>query len=331
MHENALFSCTMDDDEYATGAVCQLHGSTAMELANDVATSLGRATELVEKSLTPATREAYRLDWAAWAAWAEPRGMQTWPVEPAALAAYIGHLEGAGSSMATISRRCAAISRLHKDHGMVSPTTDRLVADVMRGLRNEHAGRKAQKRAYTPDLVHGFIRDPSTSARDAALVAVGFVTGLRRSELVALEWTDVSECPDSAGLILYIRRSKTDQTGKGAYVAIPRAVGPACSVRLLLEWRKSGCEGRIFPISVDTVLRVAKRIAKLAGLDPSHYGAHSLRAGLCTVAARAGVSLAESMQASRHKSADVAASYFRPVSALENRAHKAAADALAGG
>lgn len=321
----------MDDDGYATGAVCQLPGSTALELANDVAASLGRAAELIESSHAPSTVEAYRLDMAAWAAWAEPRGITAWPIEVAALIAYIGYLEQTGKSVATISRRCAAISRLHRDHGVLSPTADPMIGRLLKGLRREHSGQKAPKRAFTPDVVRGFLGDPSTSARDRALVAVGFVTGLRRSELVALEWTDVSECPDSAGLILHIRASKTDQTGQGAFVAIPRAVGPACPVRILLEWRKSGCEGRIFPISASTVLRVAKRIATLAGLDPSLYGAHSLRAGLCTVAARAGVSLAESMQASRHKSADVAASYVRPVSALENRAHKAAADALAGG
>lgn len=318
-------------DRHADSALRQLHGSPALGLANDVSASLGRAVELIDASHAPSTVEAYRLDMADWAAWAEPLGLATWPIEVGALAAYIGHLEQAGRSVSTISRRCAAISRLHRDHNVVSPTIDPTIHRLLKGLRNEHAGRKSPKKAFTPDLVRAFILDESTSPRDRALIAVGFVTGLRRAELTALEWSDLSECESTAGLILHIRRSKTDSTGIGAYVAVPRATGPACPVRLLLKWRENSPDSvRIFPISPSTVLRVAKRIATLAGLDPALYGAHSLRAGLCTTAARAGVSLAESMQASRHKSADVAASYVRPVAATENRAHIAAARALAG-
>lgn len=319
----------MDDTDHPA-ALRQCHDSTALDHASDVTAGLGRAAELAAASHAPATIAAYRLDMAAWYAWADLCGVVAWPVAPAALAAYIGHLETTGKSVATIARRCAAISRLHRDHGMASPTADPMVGRLLRGLRRQHSGEKSPKRAFTPDLVRAFILDASTSIRDRALVAVAFVTGLRRSELVALDWTDITDCPDSAGLILHVRSSKTDQTGRGAYVAIPRATGPACPVRAVLAWRAVGENGRVFPISASTVLRIAKRIAVLAGLDPADYGAHSLRAGLCTTAARAGVSLAESMQASRHTSADVAASYVRPVSATENRAHRAAADALAG-
>jgi len=273
---------------------------------------------------------AYQADVADWTAWAEHHGVIVFPVEPTALAAYLGDAERAGKSVSTISRRCAALADWHRHFGHAAPTDSTVIRRLLRGLRREHAGQKAPKKAFTADLVRNFIICETTSARDRALVAVAFVTGLRRAELVALQWSDVSECPDTAGLILHVRQSKTDQTGKGAYVAIPRVFGPLDPAGLLLEWRKSAENGVIFPISPSTVLRVAKRVAKLAGLDPSDYGAHSFRSGMCTVAARAGVSLAESMQASRHKSADVAASYVRTTATTENRAHIAAADALAG-
>ncbi|MHA1574400.1 MAG: tyrosine-type recombinase/integrase [Alphaproteobacteria bacterium] len=316
-------------DRSDSSAVCQSYGSTDLAVAEDISAALGRATELIEASHAPATIEAYRLDMADWYAWADPRGVATWPIEVPALAAYIAHLETTGKSVSTISRRCAAISRLHRDHGIASPTSHPTIGRLLKGLRREHAGQKAPKRAFTPDLIRGFVSNESTSARDRALIAVGFVTGLRRAELTALEWSDLSNCPVSTGLILHIRRSKNDQIGEGAYVAIPKVGGSACPVGLLLEWQKSAENRRIFPISTSTVLRVAKRVATLAGLDPAPYGAHSLRSGLCTTAAVAGVSLAESMQASRHKSADVAASYVGTISAGENRAHKAAAEALA--
>ena len=43
--------------------------------------------------------------------------------------------------------------------------------------------------------------------------------GLRVSEAVQLRWRDVLDAEDGAGLV-YIERSKTDQAGEGAYVAI---------------------------------------------------------------------------------------------------------------
>ncbi len=317
----------MVDDE---NSLRQYGGSANVALYGDVSEALDRASELIEASDAPATVEAYRADMADWTAWAEPRGVSTWPIEPPALAAYIAHLDLAGKSISTISRRCSAISRLCRDHDMMSPTTHPMILRVMKGLRRAHPGQKSPKKAFTADLVRNFINDESTSTRDRALVAVAFVTGLRRSELVALRWADATECPDSAGLILHVRQSKTDQTGQGAYVAVPRTFKDVDPAKLLLDWRKSAKNtDLIFPICVSTVLNVSKRVATLAGLDPAEYGAHSFRSGMCTTAARAKVSLAESMQASRHKSADVAASYVRTVAASENQAHKAAADALA--
>lgn len=331
MHHKRHYDAEMNVVRDGQIAARQYGGSADVALHGDVAESLDRAAELVEASLAQATIEAYRLDMADWTAWAEPRGVTMWPIEVAALAAYIGHLEKAGKSVSTISRRCVAISRLCRDHGLVSPAADPMIGRLMQGLRREHAGEKTPKRAFTADLVRNFIENEKTSARDRALAAVAFVTGLRRAELVALKWSDVTECPDTAGLVLYVRRSKSDQTGEGAHVAVPRTFADVDPAKLLLDWRESSKNtDLVFPISVATVLRVAKRIAMLAGLDPAEYGAHSFRSGLCTTAARAGVSLAESMQASRHKSADVAASYVRTVAASENQAHRAAADALAG-
>ena len=43
--------------------------------------------------------------------------------------------------------------------------------------------------------------------------------GLRVSEAAQLRWSDILDTDTDAGLV-YIERSKTDQTGEGAYVAI---------------------------------------------------------------------------------------------------------------
>ncbi len=59
---------------------------------------------------------------------------------------------------------------------------------------------------------------------------VGFAAALRRSELVALDVADV--VARSEGLVVNIRRSKTDQEGAGRKVGVPYGSNPrTCPVR----------------------------------------------------------------------------------------------------
>jgi site-specific recombinase XerD len=55
--------------------------------------------------------------------------------------------------------------------------------------------------------------------RDRALLLLGFAAALRRSELVALNVDDIEE--NAEGILVIIRRSKTDQEGAGDFVSHP--------------------------------------------------------------------------------------------------------------
>jgi integrase len=161
-------------------------------------------------------------------------------------------------------------------------------------------------------------------ARDKALLLVGFAGAFRRSELVALEVTDLHFVPPQ-GVVIELRQSKTDQEGKGRCVAIPRAKGPVCPVKALERWLKlSGIvTGKLFRavdrhgnvaargLSPHTVSRMVKaRVAEI-GLDPAQYAGHSLRAGLVTSAAQAGVSTWKIRQQTGHKSDAMVSRYVR--------------------
>ena len=69
--------------------------------------------------------------------------------------------------------------------------------------------------------------------RDRALLLLGFAGAFRRSELVALDVADIAET--ETGLLVTIRRSKTDQDGEGVTIAITRG-DVACPARALREW-----------------------------------------------------------------------------------------------
>src|SRR6202042_2991166 len=119
------------------------------------------------------------------------------------------------------------------------------------------------------------------------------------------------------GLIVTLKRSKTDQDGRGVEKGIPYASTPAlCPVRALRAWLDAaGIEaGPIFRgvdrhgrvsserITDRTVARIVQRCALAAGLDPSRFAGHSLRAGFATTAAQKGKSLDAIMRQTGHKS-----------------------------
>jgi integrase len=143
--------------------------------------------------------------------------------------------------------------------------------------------------------------DPGTmrGIRDRAILALGFAGAFRRSELVALTVADLTECPD--GYRVMIRRSKTDQTGEGAEIVIPRGlrIRPVEAVQAWLHaagvsegllFRAIQRGGRVKPQGLRgvDVARAVKRYAKAAGLDPAEFSGHSLRAGFVTSAAETG-------------------------------------------
>jgi integrase len=163
--------------------------------------------------------------------------------------------------------------------------------------------------------------DGLTALRDRALLLLGFAGAFRRSELVALDCEDIEETAE--GLKVTIRRSKTDQEGEGATIAVVRG-SVACPVEALRAWlsvsgimtgavfrsiRKGGkVAGRLTDRSVANIV---KAHAERVGLDPALFAGHSLRAGFLTSAAARGASIFKMMDVSRHRSVDTVRGYVR--------------------
>jgi integrase len=247
------------------------------------------------------------------------------------LALYLAHLDSERSAaLATIRRRCAAVARWHRDAGLPSPTDEAVIRRQLRGIVARHCdSQKKRKRPFTAAHFLAAVAAREWPLMHRVLIVVGLVTGCRRSELTQMRWADIQ--PESGGYVVSIYRAKTDRSGVGQRVGLPRGASPdRCPVALLEKWREQADtnEPRIFPISDQTVRLIVLRAVAAIGLDPAEFGAHSLRAGFVTNANRRGVTIGEIMQGSRHRSYDVAASYIRDAEALENAAFKAMVDAL---
>jgi integrase len=156
--------------------------------------------------------------------------------------------------------------------------------------------------------------DTPIGVRDGALLLVGYAGALRRSELVMVDYPDLEFTDD--GLVITLRKSKSDQDVAGQYVGVPYGSHPeTCPVRLLQAWLKHAeiaegpvfrpinRHGRILPnrLTNQSVALIVERWAGAAGLDPARYAGHSLRAGLATEATEGGAPTFSVMAHLRHK------------------------------
>jgi site-specific recombinase XerD len=280
----------------------------------EASVSLESAAAYAAAEKSEATRRAYAGDFADFRAWCESRSVSALPAAIETAAAYLAHLADAGLRVSTISRRTAAIAYAHRLAGVVSPIGAEPVKAVLRGIRRKLGAAAEQKAPATAQAVRAMLKhisaDTLIGKRDRAVILLGFAAALRRSELVALEVRDIERTPQ--GIIVHVRRSKTDQAGEGHQVAVLRG-SKLKPVEALDVWLAAAgiVEGRLFPVSAQTVALIVKRAAQAAKLDPAFFSGHSLRAGFVTSALENGADVLKVMDVTRHKSVQTLKGYDR--------------------
>jgi integrase len=282
----------------------------------------------LDASQAPATRAAYQSDWADFTSWCAAQDLIALPATPATVARYLITLAQAGRTVATLTRRLAAISVAHQAADLPTPAKSLLVRKVLAGIRRLHGTPQIGKAPLSLDELRQLLEQLDVASlaglRDRALLLLGFAGAFRRSELVNLNVGDLQQ--HQAGLIITLRRSKTDQLGEGQRKGIPYGQQVAtCPVRAVEAWRaaaqiRSGPlfrpidrYGRVQPqrLAPYHVTRLIKRLCVAAGLDATRYAGHSLRAGLATAAAAAGVDERTIMAQTGHKSEKMVRRYIR--------------------
>ncbi|TCJ32398.1 integrase [Parafrankia sp. BMG5.11] len=295
----------------------------------------GRVGDYARASRSAATWRAYDADLRHFRSWCEgrPVPLVAVPASAVTVAGYITELADAGYAPSTIRRRLAAISVAHQLAHAENPTGSAEVSAVWNGIRRSRGVRPARKAALDTTLlsrvVSGLDDSQLADVRDRALLLVGFAGCLRRSELVGLDTADLVETDD--GLVVTVRRSKTDQESAGAQVGLAYgSYRPTCPVRAWRGWVAAAAAagtplaggaafrgvnrhgqvgaGRLYPGSV---ARIVQRRVAAAGLDPADFAGHSLRSGFATAAARAGVTDRSIMRQGRWRSAASLESYVR--------------------
>ena len=292
----------------------ELRQLSLFDLGVDMAALRADRQRLSLASRAPNTRRALEGNWKGFAAWCAVAGRKPLPASGETVELYLTAL-ARRCKVSTLQQHAWAIAQQHKAARVASPVAAG-AREVIAAVARSTGVQSAPKAALAPEELREIVNrlDPTThrGARDRALLVLGFATGLRRSELAALQLCDVAFAPK--GLVVTVRRSKRDQVAAGREIGVFRGRRPeTCPVRALRAWlRKRGDgAGSLFGVSGWSVNEIVRAGVESIGLDVSEYGAHSLRAGMVTAANAAGVPDTAIMKRSGHKSVATLARYVR--------------------
>ncbi len=196
----------------------------------------------------PNSLRALKQDSEAFDLWCRRKYYRTFPASSQQVAEWLRERASEGAAPASLGRYKASIGKVHRLLGLDDPTKHELVRLAIAAHRRQVGSQQKQARplrfrgpvkdplADTPRGIHvrailDACDDTPTGLRNRALLSVAYDTGLRASELVAVEVADIIEALDPDARLLRIGRSKGDQEGEGATAFLsPR------SVRALFAW-----------------------------------------------------------------------------------------------
>ena len=249
-------------------------------------------------------------------------------LDDAALANYIERLHDDRLTTASAMMAVKALRFYCKVEGLPCPDGP-LTAAVLRKFRRESVGcgrRRAEPllagdaeailaTAETPRRYADGRYETAERARrrgllDAALVAVLFLGGMRRSEAAELKWNDAVDAADGQGIAIHVRRSKTNPHGNEPDVRFVNG----CEAKALRRLRREAGGDRhpdrpVFGgLTGATLSRRIARAAMAAGIAKRITG-HSGRIGLAVELTLRGASTHDVMHAGNWRSAAMVAHY----------------------
>jgi integrase len=274
----------------------------------------------IEAATAPNTRRAYDSDLRHFLAWGA-----SLPASADIVARYLA-AHATTHAVATLSRHLVAIRCAHALRGLPDPVRSELVRLTFRGIRRAHGRPQRRAAALIAEemaAITASLGDSVRDIRDRALLLIGFAGAFRRSELSRIDLGSIERT--DPGIVITVRRSKTDQEGQSRQVAISRGRDPICPIKALDQWLElSGIsEGPVFrpvtqrghvlpgQLSGDSIASIVKQRVKAIGLDPTRYSGHSLRAGFVTSAARAGTPAWQIKAQTGHASDALVGRYIR--------------------
>jgi integrase len=285
------------------------------------------------------TQKSYKYNWNVYTKWCLDNKRKALPADYKTIVDFIDDMAKT-KKVATITSYLATISKAHRmiDHdGSLNPCAGEPVKLAMKRLKREKGIRQKQAEGLVFNLRNrliGSAGDSLIDKRNKAIVAIAYDTGFRVSEIISLNIEDI-EYKDNGTALVLLKRSKTDQEGKGQYRFIPT---DTCS--LLKDWINSmqKSNGPLFRtikhkiLSKNRMCRVSirdvfKKMAKKADLPKDlidRISCHSSRVGMAQDLMLNGMTMAQIMQAGGWKSSSMISRYTERINAEDSAMAKLA-------
>ena len=297
------------------------------EISKDIKFLEEETLNNLRNSKSKNTLRAYKADYNDFALFCSKNNLQSMPTKPQIMALYLTHLSKT-SKYSTLRRRLASISVLHKMKGHYIDTKHPIIMENLMGIKRANgSNQKGKKPILISDLkiiieaIHQSLEKKIRKKRDKAILLIGFSGGFRRSELASIDYEDLDFVEE--GVKIFVKRSKTDQSGEGMIKAIPYFENKNfCPVIALKNWIElsQNKKDKIFKISDKGVALIIKKYATLAGLDAQKYAGHSLRSGFATSTAESGAEERNIMAMTGHKSTEMVRRYIKEANLFKNNA-----------
>jgi integrase/recombinase XerD len=290
----------------------------------EIYSAINTALNRIQGAYAPNTLKSYYADARSFVDWCGERNVEPFPLRSKALCAYIEYLQE-GSAYSSIRRRISSLRRLNKLLEFEDQTQTENVYLTIRRLKRSKCLEQRQAVGINHDvLIKMIAAQPDTLAgtRNRALLSLGYDFLARRSELVAIRSDNLKFTPDGA-LKGMIRKSKTDQYGKGRLVfgsersaklvrkwlrLKPKDIQPVfCAIKHKKCEDRAICDRNVNDIIKRSILRV-KRCERPSDLEVS---GHSLRVGAAQDLLIKGYDLAAIMRAGGWSDPSTVSRYLR--------------------
>jgi site-specific recombinase XerD len=300
----------------------------AGHLGDDVyAANLRKDAESSRGTRTANTERALLGDVLLFTAWCTNAGLAHLPADVETVAAFIDAQAAAGKAPASIRRYAASIATYHRSARASNPLEQKIATDALKRMARVRGEKQHQAKGINDNIVVKMLAAPCDSRtrnglvdlRNKALLVTAYTTLCRRGELVRLLVADLRVDADGFGVV-NVSKSKTDQTGKGASVAITTDAMHHLQAWLTAARIESGLlfrsvnrhgqvSGRLDEGSVSAIFKAMATRARLSAAEVAQISAHSTRVGACQDMVRYGADIAGAMQAGRWRSTTMVSRY----------------------
>ena len=309
------------------------------ELVTDIKKLHEETLENLKSSKANNTLRAYKSDFRDFGAFCAKHGFNSMPTEPKIVSLYLTHLS-TNTKISTLRRRLVSIGVVHKLKGHYLDTKHPVIIENLMGIKRKKGSIQIGKKPILINHLKKIINvidnqkiEKIKKLRNRTLILIGFGGGFRRTELISIDYEDLDFVEE--GLKITLRRSKTDQFGKGMVKGIPYFTNEKyCPVTSLKNWInlskiKTGpifrrfAKGSILTsnrLTDQSVVLIIKDCLNIAGIENKNFSGHSLRSGFATVAAESGADERSIMAMTGHKTTQMVRRYIKEANIFKNNA-----------